>query len=914
MNVGTFGNGTIGPNRMTNQQSVANPEATLKISPPRAPRHMLARARLSSDCERFRNCAVTIVQAPPGFGKTSLLIQWRQEYLMHGSAVAWVSIDGHDDPRRLLASLTLAVRSGSGRTAFGRRLLEGGALPDAPIEGVTAWLAEVARTALDIVLILDEAEQLPQASLEALIYLLENLPANLRIVIASRAGFEKVIARLGPYGQCAAVDAAALRFRLDETIALIGSRLGAVVDADAEASARLHDIAEGWPLGLQIGLAAIADSDDPVASIDAFASSTGGIREQFITALLERLSSEDTEFLTRISIVDLLHEDLCEALTGAKDAKQRLLRLARETPLFFSAQGRGQWYRMHSMAREAIRAHLTILPPATHSELHRRAMHWLADHGMTEAAARHALACGQEETAYTLAQGSLHDAVTQGQLVAVLEWLEWLPEPVLDRHPRLRLAMAWALAQSDRQQEAEEQAQAILRSTEPDEAMRYEIDLILSAAAYFADEPDRAARLLDRWGDTPPVSDSWLLQVHANRLAVRAVMEGEYAKARQLRRHMPRGNASAAYRYVVRWRAYTTGLGYLLQGQMLSAERTLRPALVQADDDLGRRHPFSCMMAALLATTRFKRGDFNEAAALLANRLDVLERSGTPDAVIFAYRTAARVSSATGAEHRAFDLLETLHAIGTARRMPRLCVASLTEQIRLHSGRFRSASCRTLARRLEQIVAEHATADSPLKRRALLLHQHIAQAFVAIAEQDWTAADRALALAQQGTDAMKLGGVGVDLLTLHAFVLDRLGKCGTALLREAVDLGAAYGMSLTAPDLHPAFAEWLHERGADGAPRLADVGPPLPPTVAVSPAPGRDAEPRVAPSMVLTPKERSVLELTSRHLTNKEIALAMGVGQETVKWHMKNLFIKLDATSRRQIVRRAQLLGLLQET
>ncbi|MFL9959957.1 LuxR C-terminal-related transcriptional regulator [Paraburkholderia sediminicola] len=896
---------------MTNQQSVWQPETTLKISPPRAPRHMLARTRLSSDCERFRDRVVTIVQAPSGFGKTSLLIQWRQEYLMRGSAVAWLSLDGHDDPRRLLTGLTLAVRAGSGRATFGKRLLEGGAFPDSPLDGVTAWLAEVARAALDVVVILDEAELLPQASLDALIYLLENPPSNLRIVIASRAGFDKVIARLGSYGQCATVDAAALRFRLDETVGLIASRLDARVDADA--SARLHDITEGWPLGLQVALAAVADSDDPVASIDAFASSTAGVREQFVTALLERLSSEDTQYLTRISIVDVLNEDLCEALTGAHDAKQRLMRLVRETPLFFGAQGRGKWFRMHSMARDALRKRLALIPASAQGELHNRAMHWLADHGMTELAARHALACGQEETAYTLAQKSLHEAVTQGHLVAVLEWLEWLPEAVLDRHPRLRLAMAWALALSERQQLAEVQADAILRAAEPDEAMRYEIDLIMSAAAYFADEPDRAARLLDRWGDTSPVSESWLQQVHANRLAARAIMDGEYATARQFGRHTPRGVDSAAYTYVVRWRAYMVGLSYLLQGQMLLAERTLRPAVVQADDSLGRRHPFSCMLAALLATTRFKRGDFDEAAALLANRLDVLERTGTPDAVIFAHRTAARVAAASGAEHRAFDLLENLHAIGAARRMPRLCVASLTEQIRLHSGRFRAASCRSLARRLDQIVAEHATPDSPLKRRALLLHQHIARAFAAIAEQDWRAANHALAFAQEGTEVMKLGAVGVDLMALRAFVQDRLGENSTALLREAMDLGAAYGMSLTAPDLHPAFAEWLHERGADGAPGVAASVKQPPATGAGSPESAPNAGPRVISSAVLTPKERFVLELASRNLTNKEIALAMGVGQETVKWHMKNLFTKLDASSRRQIVRRAQLMGLLQE-
>ncbi len=886
-------------------------ELTLKISPPRAPRHMLARTRLSSGSERFRDRPVAIVQAPPGFGKTSLLAQWRHEQLMRGCVVAWLSLDGRDDPRRLFVGLMLAVRLGSGRTAFGKHLLEGGAAPAAPLEAIMAWLAEVARTALDVVLILDEVEPLPQASHEALVYLFENLPANLRVVLASRGGCDKLIARLIPYGLCTAVDAATLRFRLDETVALIGSRFGADVDADT--SARLHDITEGWPLGLQLALDAIADTHDAVTGINAFASSTGGIQKQFVSAFFERLSSDDIHFLTLISIVELLHGDLCAVLSGFADARQRLLRLASETPLLCNAQGRRGWYRLHAMAREVLRERVADLPHAELTCLHSRAMQWLADNGMTEAAARHALACGEEETAYRLAQRSLHEAVTQGHLVDVAEWLGWLPDVVLDRHPQLRIAIAWALAMSDRHEDAETQAQAILHSTQPDEATRYEIDLILSAAAYFADEPDRAECLMDKWGDTSPVDDSWLQQVHANRLAARALMNGDYAAARRLQQRTAHGKTSAACRYVSRWRDYMSGLGYLFEGQMLLAERTLRPALERADNDLGRRHPFSCMIAALLAATRFKRGDFEEATALLANRLDVLERGGTPDAVILAYRTAARIAVAAGMEHRAVDLLGMLDAIGAVRNMPRLRVASLTEQIRLHSGSFRSATCQTLVAQLDRIVAAHAVSDAPITRRALVLHQDISHAYAAIAAQEWHAAGHALTRAQAIAEAMRLGAARVDIMTLRAFVLDRIGESSTALLREAVGLGAACGMKLMPVDLHPAAALWMDAPDADGAARLSSSPEPQSSTVADAPAPERHDGLRATPSMTLTPKERRVLELVTRHLTNKEIAFAMGIGQETVKWHMKNLFLKLDATSRKQIVRRAQLMGLLQE-
>ena len=163
-------------------------ELTLKTTPPRAPRHLLARERLNLDSEPVRNQSAVVVQAPPGFGKTLLLAQWRREHLARGAAVAWVSADAHDDPQRFLHSLVLAVRVGGARPEFGRTLLEGTFAAPGDTEGLTAWLAEVSQAALDLVLIVDEAERLSPTGNAALVYLLHNAPANLRIVVAARSG------------------------------------------------------------------------------------------------------------------------------------------------------------------------------------------------------------------------------------------------------------------------------------------------------------------------------------------------------------------------------------------------------------------------------------------------------------------------------------------------------------------------------------------------------------------------------------------------------------------------------------------------------------------------------------------------------------------------------------------------------
>ena len=126
-----------------------------------------------------------LVQAPAGFGKTALLAQWRREHLAHGRVVAWLSAQEDDNPQRFVQGLVLAVRLGSGRPTFGHTLLEGVAPPG--IEGITTWLAEVAQSALDVVLFIDEGERLPPAAGEALTYLINNAPANLRVLVATRA-------------------------------------------------------------------------------------------------------------------------------------------------------------------------------------------------------------------------------------------------------------------------------------------------------------------------------------------------------------------------------------------------------------------------------------------------------------------------------------------------------------------------------------------------------------------------------------------------------------------------------------------------------------------------------------------------------------------------------------------------------
>ncbi len=885
----------------------------LKTTPPRAPRHMLARARLQLHDPHFRGSPVIALHAPAGFGKSAVLSQWRREALATGSAVAWLTLDEADEPARLVRALVQAVRDGCARPAFGRQLVDGGAAADDALGAVTTWLADVAASSLDLMLLVDDAEKLPPASTELLNYLLHNLPLNLRVVVAARAALP--LADLLAYGHCVKVGPELLRFVFEETRALVAVRFGALVSADD--AARLHELTEGWPLGLQLALAAMEHSRDPAAALAGLAGGDGQLPARVVGMLLAHLDPDDQQFLVGAALTDALHPELCNVLSGQADSAARLARLVRDTPLFVVAEN-SAWCRLHTLTRDLLRQRLRVWPQERLRDWHARAASWLTAHGLLPEAARHAHASGQTALAFDLAERCLLDAVRQGELNALDHWRAQLPEAELARRPRLRLAAAWVVALGTQHRDATDLVARIRAAADPqDAALHYECALIESAAAYYADESDRFLALFAPWsGATPPGTDPWLLQAHVNRLSASALLAGDPALARRYQQRN-QGSGAAESSYVRRWGEFLVAQSYLWEGQLKLARETVEPALARADADLGRRHPLSAMFAALYAAALFEDNRIDAAQGALANRLDVLERSGTPDTLLLAYRTASRCAMAQGQEHRALDLLEAMHAIGAERGLPRLCAASLMEQAHLHAYASRGESARALAQRLAALGGDGApggfdalmSADGQpagqgsFRQRWFAFVCALTEGYAAIAGRDWRAAQAPLVQAQDGAASLRLGRHAVEIMALRALAQEQLGNAGASLLREAQGLAATCGLQRTIGDAHPLLATWVAR--LDGAAVPAATGAPAP----QAPATNR---PRALPSMVLTPKEREVLELLARNLSNKQIALALAVGEETVKWHIKNLFGKLDAASRKHVVQRARLLGLLE--
>lgn len=886
--------------------SIANdPQLVLKAIPPRIPKSLLMRGRLAYKALEFADKSVIFIQAPSGHGKTSLLAQWRREVLQTGAIAAWLTLDDRDDGARFAHGLGVAMRMASSRASFGQAYADTVVPGEGNLEALTDWLAEIAKLGAEVVLFLDDAHLLPPATVHAsLVYLLLNAPANLRVVLAARKPIALPIAEMLAHGQFATVDTETLRLRLDETIAVMNARFGTRVGVDA--CVRLHALTEGWPLGLQLALATIEKSPSLNDAIAAFSVGTGDIQRFFVECLVERLPRSLADFLTRIAFVDSLHPDLCDAITGRCDSAEQLKSLKDATPIFHAGVD-SEWLRIHPLAREFLRARFEALPPDERRTAHASAAHWLAERQMYEAAARQALLAGQEQLAYDFAARCLYDVLITGQVAPVSDWAERLPQDQLQRYPRLRLAVGWVLAMSERHAEAAALVGPMIDDPAADPGDRCEGAEICGAAAFFADDADRMERIVSPWLESLSTRPPILRTVGVNQLAMLKLYRGLPDQARYLLQQLPMELAATGGGYARGWSDWVVGISYLWQGQVIPACDLLRAALTRAEDECGRRSPIAAMLASALAAVHWERDSIDEVASLLADRLDVLERRAPPDAIIAGYISAARAATVAGLERRAFDLLEHLHALGEARALPRLQIASLAEQIRMHALRAHNAVCSTLVGRLAELTSEQPAAQRGILGPSITLQTGLARAYAAVVRHDWLQVLAELAVIDPIAERLRRTRDRIQIGLLRALAMKRCGDDAAALFGEALSLAEALGLQRIVVDTHPDLVDWARRiRGVDGGMRAPQ--PSSPP----APMPTRSAaQRRVAPSALLTTKEGEVLQCLTGNLTNKEIALALDVSDETVKWHMKNLFDKLNAANRKHLLDRARMLGIL---
>jgi LuxR family maltose regulon positive regulatory protein len=876
----------------------------LKTAPPRLGRTLPARPRLDRIWGEVSDRSAIVVTAPQGFGKTTLLAQWRRRWLERGAYVAWVALDAQDDRAQFVGVLLFALRAATGRESFATAGIENRLQENRELDALTALLAEVAALATPTVIVLDDAHRMPQGTLrELLSYLLHNAPPNLQFLVGSRRPLELAVGDLMAGGRLASVVAGDLRFSPDESLEFLRAKFGSRIGLDD--AVRLHQLTEGWPLGLELAAASLERTADLPAVVRELGGRRGDIQRYFLESLIARLPERHAQFLVRVSILESLNAEVCAAVSDLPGAAQILEDVVRESPVVTEGED-GEWFRLHALARDFLLGQFDRLPIEERRACYERAASWYAGHGLLQEAARHAWAAGNETLAVEYAASCLRDIAREGRLGDARDWMRRLPSSVMAGDLRLQLTAAWIRALGDDPQSVPELIERIRRHPQFDAMCAYEAAVIAAAAAIFCDQPGRVAVALAELGETPPGATPLHLGSVANSRALHALHSGDTQGARRVLVEFEASvTREPSMRTVLGFLDVALGLTHLWEGNPAKAGDVLRPRLEIAEREMGRRSVVAALLAGVYSAALYLQGELEAALAVLADRLDVIERAGMPDALVLAYRVLSEGAWRSGDERRALDALQSLMDLGTNRAMPRLLAASLADQVRLHlnAGRIETA-----AELVAELAAMRPVFEQPDLRPLLKLFERrlaIADAAVRLARLD---ADGAAAVLGATNDIPEWLRFNPDALThraLRALVALQRGEAGAReQLVEVASLAELRGMRHMIELAHPSIASAMGSSPARRAAHALEGGP-----AARAAAPGSTCP--AATGGLLTPKEARILTLLASGMANKEIARAMDIGEQTVKWHLKNVFFKLNAASRRHAVDRARVLGLL---
>ena len=880
------------------------PEFILKTTPPRAARCALERTALKQAwADVLERTAATVV-APAGFGKTTLLAQWRSAWLKHDACVAWFTADARDDPARFTLGLLHALRSASGRPGFEVLLAQYAGGSEHHLEALTALLREIAHLGGHAVIVVDDAERLPASTVrESLRYLLRNAPANLHLVIGSRVPLALDAGELVAKGHVAEFGTRELRLDLDQSIAILAARFGSRLDLSA--CVRLHELVEGWPLGLQLAAATIEREPDLGAAVEALSARRGDIERYFFELLLTRVPARIGEFLVRVAMLGHLNADLCAAVTGCATARAYLSMLAVETPILGESDAQDGW-RLHPLARDFLMARFECLPPHEREQLHARASHWYAAQQRFHEAACHALEAGDARLAHTYAAQALWTLTLQGQLLEAREWLARIGPEALEADIDLRLVGAWIMAIGEHNARALAITQPVLADTDTPPQRRFVAARAASTAVAYGDRVGLLPEIVDNWqrsrtgaAHDDPIQDL----AYRNALAFVALHAGNTAEVRRVIGQLPAGVDKDSLRLPVAHRLVILGLSHLWDGNAIAAEAALAPALASAERIAGRRSMVASFHATVIAAALFEQDQPAAAQALLANRLDIIEHVGAPDLILLAYRTLAGAAMAQGDERRALSVLDGLDALSLQRGFPRLALHALADRIRIHALSGRNETVDRLLARMQALQTHFIGEDFAPFRPLHALCVAIASTHAALARGDLDACERQLQSADTLAHVLHRGRDIAMVKALRAVVAHQRDAPGVAmLLSEALGLAAIGGCHRLLADTHPAAVRLAAALDLAQARQAA--------ATAVRGAIG-EGDRIASRGGLLTGKEAEVLALLERGLSNKLIARALEISHETVKWHVSNLFTKLDAGTRQHAVGRARLLGLL---
>ncbi len=912
-----------------------------------------------------RTPSVTLISAPAGFGKTTLVSEWLNQkaeggrmkdessaaafhpsaFIPHPFKVAWLSLDeGDNDLTRFLTYLvaalqTIAPQIGAATLAA----LHASQSQRPPSDVLLTALLNDLTTLGDVVLVLDDYHVIESQPIdEALTFFVDHLPPQLRLIIASREDPQLPLARLRARGQLTELRAAALRFTSAEVAEFLNHTMG--LSLSAQDIATLESRTEGWIAGLQLAALSMQGRSDTANFIQAFTGSHRFVLDYLMEEVLRRQPEPVRHFLLQTSILDRLCGALCDSVTERADGRSLLETLERSNLFVVPLDDQRQWYRYHHLFADVLQARLLEEQADRVSELHRRASIWYERNDLLAEAIQHALNAKDVERAANLIEHVWLAMDLNYQSATWLRWAQQLPDDLIRAHPVLCLGYAWALLNSGELEASETRLRDAERWIDlPDDVAARMI--IVDEAEYRALPASiasaRAYRAL-ALGDIPATMD------YARRaLALAAeddVIRRTQATALLGMAEQASGDLRAAERSFLAFQSsmWQTGdianaLGitfilaniWLAQGRLREAinayRQALRLAVNQAVLPIGTSDLYRGLSELLC-----EQGDLEGAAQHLATAQkvgDAAALTGWPHRLGVAQ---ARLKAAQGDLATALELLDEAERQYVRSPLPDQPIAAMRARVWIRQGQLSVA----LARAREQGLSP----DDDLSY--LREFEHLTLARVLIAryrnDRDESAIRDGLRLLDrllQAADAGGRTGSVIEVLLLQALAHHAQGNTSSAItaLERALTIAEPEGYVRLFVDegepLRVLIADFRHlhlaadavqvllieKRKRGESQKLIGYVNKLLAAFSQSAINSQSALSTPQSSIVepLSERELEVLKLLRTDLSGPEIARQLHVSLNTVRTHTKNIYSKLGVSSRRVAIRRAEELGLL---
>ena len=891
----------------------------------------MARPRLLQRLERGAAAKLTLVSAPAGFGKTTLLAEWLEAAPAGGPAVAWLSLDQRDnDPATFWTYLVAALQRALPDVGANASAILRSPRPP-PVETLLpVLLNEVGAIPDDFLLVLDDYHLIDARPIhEGIAFLLDHLPPRMHLVITGRADPPLPLARLRGRGELTEVRAADLRFTPEEAAAFLNEAMG--LDLPARDVSVLEARTEGWIAGLQLAALSMQGRDDVAGFIAAFTGDDRYIVDYLVEEVLARQPADVRQFLLQTSILDRLSGPLCDAVTGAEGGRGHLEALERGNLFVAPLDDRRQWYRYHHLFADVLRAHLIEEQPERVADLHGRASVWFEQNAQPSEAIRHAFAAKDVRRAAGLVELGAEATVRAHQPNRLVEWLNLIPDDVIRSMPVLSTYSALALQGLGQIEGAESRlrdAERWLGEGTPASGASTVPEMLVVDQAGLQTLPSRIA--LAR-GYQAITSGDVAGTVEYARRALDLLPDDEHhwrgtAAALLALAHWRTGDLAPAHRFHAEATASLERAGDILLAisttyhgcQLLTARGRLSEARSDYEHalQLAVRHGEATTFGTAslhfgLSELSCERGDLDAAELHLRLGEEIGTSPGLPRVPYRRCLALARLLGARGDLAAALAQLDQAEGLWVRDAVPDVRpLAALKARVWLAQGRIAEAEAWTREAGV--------SVDDELRYPQEYLHITLARVLLARSMRERDAGsmgevDGLLARLQEAAEAGGRTGTVIEILVLRATVEQARGDlpAGLTHLAEAMALAAPEGyLRVFVDEGAPMRALLRHAvaAGLGGAYARRLLAAFEEPSALVAAAP-QGAVPGLAEP--LTTREVEVLRLVAAGMTNQQIADHLVISLPTVKRHIANLYGKLDVGHRTEAVARANALSLL---